>query len=207
MIACVPVKGYFAVNCYVWVDDETKHGFLIDPGAQGHALMRLCRERGWIIEKILLTHGHFDHIGGIAAIREEADIPIYIHEAGEAYLTNTHLNLSRYCHCDMTVLGAKHFQDGDIFRLDSNPSCALRVIHTPGHTPDSVIFYDEKQGIAFVGDTIFKGSRGNDQYPGGNGKQLMQSIRRCILSLPYDTRLYSGHSEETTVGAEQHYYL
>ena len=107
----------------------------------------------------------------------------------------------------MTVLGAKHFQDGDIFRLDSNPSCALQVIHTPGYTPDSVIFYDEKQSVAFVGDTIFKGSRGNDQYPGGNGKQLLQSIRQRILTLPEETRLYSGHSEETTVGAEQHYYL
>ena len=207
MIACVPVKGYFEVNCYVWVDDETKHGFLLDPGAQGHELMRLCREQGWVIEKILLTHGHFDHIGGIAAIREEADIPIYIHEAGEGYLTNTHLNLSRYCHCDTTVQGAKHFLDGDIFSLSCNPARFLRVIHTPGHTPDSVIFYDEKQSVAFVGDTIFKGSRGNDQYPGGNGKQLLQSIRQRILTLPEETRLYSGHSAETTVGAERRYYL
>ena len=79
MIARVPVKGYFEVNCYFWIDDETKHGFLIDPGAQGHELMRLCRKNGWIIEKILLTHGHFDHIGGIAAIREEADkLPVLL---------------------------------------------------------------------------------------------------------------------------------
>ncbi|MBQ9301419.1 MAG: MBL fold metallo-hydrolase [Clostridia bacterium] len=105
----------------------------------------------------------------------------------------------------MTVQGAKHFQDGEIFRLDSNPSCALQVIHTPGYTPDSVIFYDEKQGIAFVGDTIFKGSRGNDQYPGGNGRQLLQSIRKRILTLPDETILYSGHSEETTVDEERRY--
>ena len=206
MIACVPVKGYFEVNCYLWIDDETKHGFLIDPGAQGHELMLLCCEHGWIIEKILLTHGHFDHIGGIAAIREEADIPVYIHEAGEAYLTNTHLNLSRYCHCDMTVHGAGHFQDGDTFCLDSNPACSLQVIHTPGHTPDSVVFYDQRHDVAFVGDTIFKGSRGNDQYPGGNGIQLIRSIRERILTLPDQTALYSGHSAETTVGAEKRYY-
>ena len=207
MIACVPVKGYFEVNCYLWVDDETKHGFLIDPGAQGHALMELCHENGWYIEKILLTHGHFDHIGGIAAIRAETDIPVYIHEAGEAYLTDTHLNLSRYCHCDMTVHGAKHFRDGDTFRLESNPACSLQVIHTPGHTPDSVVFYDAQHGTAFVGDTIFKGSRGNDQYPGGNGRQLISSIRQRILALPDETRLLSGHSDETSVGAEKHDYL
>lgn len=206
MIACVPVKGYFEVNCYLWIDDETKHGFIIDPGAQGHELMQLCREHGWIIEKILLTHGHFDHIGGIEAIREEANIPVYIHEAGEAYLTNTHLNLSRYCHCDMTVHGAGHFQDGDTFCLDSNPACSLQVIHTPGHTPDSVVFYDQRHDVAFVGDTIFKGNRGNDQYPGGNGIQLIKSIQERILTLPDQTMLYSGHSAETTVGAEKHYY-
>jgi len=207
MIARVPVKGYFEVNSYFWVDEETKHGFLIDPGAQGHELMQLCHTNGWIIEKILLTHGHFDHIGGIAAIREEMDIPVYIHEAGEAYLTDTHLNLSRYCHCDMTVHGAKHFRDGDVFRLESNPACSLRVIHTPGHTPDSAVFYDEQHNIAFVGDTIFKGSRGNDQYPGGNGRQLISSIRQRILTLPDETRLLSGHSDETSIGAEKHYYL
>ena len=206
MIARVPVKGYFEVNCYLWVDDETKHGFLIDPGAQGHDLMSLCRKNGWIIEKILLTHGHFDHIGGIAAIREEADIPVYIHETGEVYLTDTHLNLSRYCHCNMTVHGAMHFRDGDIFQLESNPTCSLRVVHTPGHTPDSVIFYDQRHDVAFVGDTIFKGSRGNDQYPGGDGRQLLRSIREMVLTLPDQTALLSGHSEETTVGAEKRYY-
>ena len=94
MIACLPVKGYFEVNCYVWVDDETGHGFLIDPGAQGHILMQFCRDRGWIIEKILLTHGHFDHFGGIASIWEEERMDVYIHEAGEAYLTDPRLNLS-----------------------------------------------------------------------------------------------------------------
>ena len=206
MIACVPVKGYFEVNSYFWVDDETNHGFLIDPGAQGHELMQLCHENGWIIEKILLTHGHFDHIGGIAAIREETDIPVYIHEAGEAYLVDTHLNLSRYYHCDMTVHGAKHFRDRDVFRLESNPACSLRVIHTPGHTPDSVIFYDQRHDVAFVGDTIFKGSRGNDQYPGGNGVQLIRSIRQRVLTLPDQTVLLSGHSDETSVSAEKRYY-
>lgn len=177
MIACVPLSGYIEVNCYLWVDDETKHGFLIDPGAQGNELMELCREKGWIIEKILLTHGHFDHIGGIAAIREKADIPVYIHEAGEAYLTDTHLNLSRYHGEEITVRGAKHFRDGDIFRLESDPEWSLQVIHTPGHTPDSVLFYDQRQGIVFSGDTIFKQAHGNDRFPGGDGRQLLQSIR------------------------------
>ena len=137
---------------------------------------------------------------------EYVDKTGYIHETGEAYLTDTNLNLPRYCQCDITVHGADHFRDGDVFRLKSNPDCSLRVIHTPGHTPDSVIFYDQLNDTAFVGDTIFKGSRGNDQYPGGNGVQLIKSIRQRILSLPDQTVLLSGHSDETKVGAEKRYY-
>ena len=207
MIACLPVTGAISVNCYVWVDDATGHGFLIDPGAQGHALMALCREKGWTIEKILLTHGHFDHIGGIAAIREERDIPVYIHENGEAWLRDPYLNLSDDVPPRITGEGAKHFTDGAVFALEADPEKKLRVIHTPGHTPDSVIFYNEEEGFAFTGDTIFKASRGNDQFPGGDGRLLLRSIRERILTLPEETVLYSGHSDATTVGAEMRYYL
>ena len=207
MIRCVPVRGYFEVNCYIWTDDQAGHGFLIDPGAQGHALLGLCRAQGWVIEGILLTHGHFDHFGGIPEIREEVDLPIYIHPAGEAYLTSPRLNLSYFCHCDMTLNGARYFRDGDRLSLRASPESSLRVLHTPGHTPDSVVLYDEKHGLAFVGDTIFRGSRGNDGYPGGDGGQLMQSIRERILTLPDDTILYSGHSAPTTVRSEKPLYL
>ena len=103
--------------------------------------------------------------------------------------------------------GKSEFTDGAVFALESNPACSLRVIHTPGHTPDSVVFYDAAHGTAFVGDTIFKGSRGNDQYPGGDIRALYHSIRERILTLPGTTRLLSGHSEETTVAAEKHLYF
>ena len=82
MIYCVPVRGVFETNCYFYVDEDS-HAFLIDPGAQGEELLGLIRERGWMPEAILLTHGHFDHIGGIAAIRKQLDIPVLIHENGE----------------------------------------------------------------------------------------------------------------------------
>ena len=203
----IPVKVYFEVNSYFLIDEDTGHGFLIDPGAQGSELVRIIRQKVWTIEKILLTHGHFDHTGGIEAIRREMEIPVYIHENGHAYLEDPRLNLSAWCGEHVVVRDAHYFHDGAAFSLEGHAFPVLTAIHTPGHTPDSTTFYDAADGIAFVGDTIFKGSRGNDQYPGGDGRLLMQSIRQRILALPEDTTLFSGHSGLTTVGAEKHLYI
>lgn len=203
----IPVRGYFEVNSYFLIDEDTGHGFLIDPGAQGSELVRIIRQKVWTIEKILLTHGHFDHTGGIEAIRRELDIPVYIHENGAAYLEDTHLNLSAYCGEHVVVPDARFFQDGATFSLAGHASPVLAAVHTPGHTPDSTTFYDADDGIAFVGDTIFKGSIGNDQYPGGNRAQLLSSIQNCIFTLPEETVLYSGHSDPTTVGTERSRYF
>ena len=203
----VPVKGYFAVNCYFLIDEDTGHGFLIDPGAQGEALVQIIRSRVWTIEKILLTHGHFDHIGGVEAIRREMGIPVYIHESGADYLENTLLNLSAYYGEEVLVRNAHYYQDGAVFSLEGHATPVLTAIHTPGHTPDSTAFYDAADGLTFVGDTIFKGGPGTDQYPGGNRRQLVRSIIQRILTLPDNTTLYSGHSDKTTVGAEKRLYI
>jgi glyoxylase-like metal-dependent hydrolase (beta-lactamase superfamily II) len=206
MIYTVPVKGVFETNCYFCIDEATKHGFLIDPGAQGQALSNLIRRQGWRIETILLTHGHFDHTGGIATLRRELHIPVMAYENADLYLLNPVKNLSRHCGPDITVTGAEFFHDGDVLSLEANPSCSLRALWTPGHTEDSVIFYSEKEKTAFVGDTIFRGSIGNSSYPGGNREQLVHSITYTIFSLPEETTLLSGHSEPTTVGAEKRRY-
>lgn len=206
MIYTVPVKGVFETNCYFYIDEATGHGFLIDPGAQGMALSNLIRRQGWHMEKILLTHGHFDHTGGIASLRGELSIPVMAFENADLYLLDPYKNLSRHCGPDVTVPGAEFFHDGDLLTLQANPDCSLRVLWTPGHTEDSVIFYSEKDGAAFVGDTIFKGSIGNFSYPGGNREQLLRSIRETVFSLPEDTTLLSGHSEPTTVGEEKRRY-
>ena len=207
MVRCVPVKGYFEENCFFYVDNDTKHGFLIDPGAEAERLLELIRREGWTIEKILLTHGHFDHTGAVEALRDALGIPVYAHENADDYLLNPRMNLSAFCVGNWTLRNAERLRDGDEISLHANPECMLRVIHTPGHTTDSVIFYSEKDRIAFVGDTIFKGSIGNFQYPGGSRQDIIASIRNRILTLPDDIVLYSGHSEETTVGIEKRRYF
>ena len=203
MIYSVTVEGAFETNCYFFIDRDG-HGFVIDPGAQGEQLVNLIHEQEWTIEAILLTHGLFDHIGGVDVIRQALAIPVKIHENGAQVLVDPVINLSGVWGTPFTVEGAEYFKDGDVLKLNGKP--ALRVIHTPGHTVDSAVFYSEAEKTAFVGDTIFKGSYGAYHYPTGDFRTLMQSIRGRILTLPDDTVLLSGHSDGTTVGTERKFY-
>ena len=126
MIRRIVVKDVFAVNCYFYIDDETRHGFLIDPGAQASRILQKIAENGWTIERILLTHGHFDHTGAVSEIAQTLGIPYCIHRAGEKYLTDTRWNLSAYCGRNVYLDGAEYFDDGDVIRLEPNPSFALK---------------------------------------------------------------------------------
>ena len=206
MIALVPVKGYFEENCYFCIDDATGHGFVIDPGAQADALLRLISQNGWTIEKILLTHGHFDHMGAADELRQSLGIPVCAHENADTYLLDAGMNLSLHCGPAITVHNAQKLKDGDQVRLDKNPGFMLQVMHTPGHTTDSISLYCEKENVVFAGDTIFKGSMGSSGYPGGNPVELKNSIANRLFRLPEKTVLLSGHSMQTTVGDEKRRY-
>ncbi len=206
MIYEVPVKGYFEENCFFFIDDKTQHGFLIDPGAQAAELLGLIRENGWEIEKILLTHGHFDHTGAVNELRRVLKIPVLAYRTSDDYLLDDRKNLSALCGPPITIRGATYIDDGDNISLKANPSFSLRAIYTPGHTTDSVTYYSAKDHVAFVGDTIFKGSIGNYQYPGGNPIDLQNSIINKIFTLPDETVLCSGHSTQTTAGIEKQRY-
>ncbi|MBR6461027.1 MAG: MBL fold metallo-hydrolase [Verrucomicrobia bacterium] len=207
MIAQVPVIAHFVENCFFYVDDTSKHGFIIDPGAQAEKLLGMIREKGWIIEKILLTHGHFDHIGAVNEIRTALNIPVLAYKSDDDYLRDPEWNLSPSFGLSIIIENAETIVDGQIIRLDSDPAFSLKVIYTPGHTTDSVIYYSERDHAAFVGDTIFKDSIGNYQLPGGNFAAIQKSIMERVFTLPDDTVLYSGHTEQTTVGTEKRRYL
>ena len=207
MVRCVPVKGYFAENCFFYIDDATSHGFVIDPGAEANRLLSLIKREQWSIEAILLTHGHFDHTGAVDELRKVLNIPVLAHANADRYLLDGEMNLSAFCIGEKIVKNVRYLNDGDTVCLRNGSSATFQVIHTPGHTTDSVVYYCQKDSIAFVGDTIFKGSIGNYQYPGGNRQDIIESITTKILTLPENTVLYSGHSEETTVGTERRRYF
>lgn len=208
MIERVPVADVFEENCYFYIDPATRQGFIIDPGAEAERLLTMIQRSGVDIKAILLTHGHFDHTGAVQELHERLGIPYYILEGpGQTYLTNPQLNLSQECGRYIVLPEARFFKDGDWISVPGNPDFGLRVIATPGHTPDSVTFYSESDNAAFVGDTIFNGSPGTTQFPGGDQNDLADSILNKIMRLPPDTTLYSGHTGPTTVSRELPRYM
>ncbi len=203
MIRELTVYGVYAENCYFFIDDTTNSGFLIDPGAQSDEIFDVVIKNRWHIEKILLTHGHFDHFGAAAMLSERLHAPIYIYPDDALYLGDTHLNLSGNTPYPIKIHHYDELYDGEIIRLKNNSGFFLKVIHTPGHTPGSVIFYAPKEKVAFIGDTPYEHGPGLTNFPGGNRHELKDSIVRKILTLPDDTILLSGHSSPISVGEEK----
>ena len=207
MVKELMVQGVFAENTYFYIDANSRSGFLIDPGAQAGVIYDVIRRNGWHIEKILLTHGHFDHFGAAELLREKLVAPIYIYTPDARYLTDPFLNLSANSGEPMTVPHYEEVYDGEIIRLKANSGFYLKVISTPGHTPGSVTYYAPEENVAFVGDTLYQHGPGLTNFPGGNRTELEKSIVDKILTLPPETVLLSGHSSPISVREERRLLL
>lgn len=193
--------GPLQTNCYLYADAEG-HCLIIDPGEEANKLIQVIREKKWKPLAILLTHAHFDHIGALDAVREYYEIPAYVHIKERNWLQDSSLNGSAFFEIGGPVQArvAEHIIEsegtleiGD-FKLD--------VLYTPGHSPGSVSYYDQKEGVVFSGDALFKGSIGRTDLPGGNHQQLLDSIQKKLLTLPEDTLCLSGHGPETIIEDE-----
>ncbi|MBO4294147.1 MAG: MBL fold metallo-hydrolase [Alphaproteobacteria bacterium] len=193
----------FAANCYLYIDDISSHGFIIDPSAHARELLEFINKEGWIIEKILLTHSHLDHIGAVLNLADTLKIKYYGLYTAKEYLLNPNLAMH---FTDQNVLqNIQPLQEGDIIFLNANQNVSLQVIATPGHTIDSVAYYDKTNNILFTGDTIFQSGIGRTDIPGsgGNNRELLSNIKNKILTLPDNTILYPGHGSSTTVKQEK----
>jgi len=195
--------GIYMENGYIVGDEETGVAVLIDPGDEAINFLKVIEEEKWRVEKIINTHGHIDHIGGVAEIQAKLHLPFFIHRADEFYVKNATI-LSGMMGVKRVTPPQIHgyLEDGQLIQVGN---LKASIIHTPGHTPGGVCFYFEKEHILFSGDTLFQGSIGRTDLPGGNYHQLLKSIHQKLFVLPEETKVYSGHGEETTIGLEKRY--
>ena len=207
MILPVEVFGVIDENAYFYIDDKTAHGFLIDPDAQADKLLKIVSERNFTIEKILLTHGHFDHIGAVNEIQRSLKIPVCMSKGGEYYAKDPAINCSAFVGEAIVLDDVTCLDDYSEINLSVNQNFGVKLIPAPGHTSDGAIYYSSREGVAFVGDTIFCGSYGRTDLPGGSEIELMQTIREKVLTLPDETILYTGHGLSTTVAAEKQWLV
>ena len=179
--------GLLETNCYILGSKKTKDAVIIDPGDEGEKILRMVESHQLNPLCVINTHGHADHIAAIAYLEKRLKgIKVYIHKADAQMLTG------------LTTREISFVSDGDNIIAGE---LSLKVIHTPGHTPGGISLFIN--GYLFSGDSLFCGSIGRTDLPGGSIKQLMQSLREKILTLPGKTIVYPGHGPESTIEYEK----
>ena len=192
--------GPIGANCYFFGDESTGDVFVIDPGDEPDRILAALRERRAHAVAIVNTHGHFDHVQGVDAVRRATGAPFWIHEAERDILAHGPARARALFGIDLppSPTPDRWLSEGDRLQVGA---LSLDVRHTPGHSPGGVCLIG--QGLAFVGDTLFAGSIGRADIPGADVDALLASIARVLLPLPDDTVCYPGHGPETTIGQEK----
>lgn len=195
--------GPLQTNGYV-LSNERNEGVVIDPGMNPEPMLEHIRDID--VHAILLTHAHFDHIGGLEAIRNETGAPVYLHKKEADWLPDPDKNGSaRWPMVTDPIRCAERDKGLEGTERLELAGMTFRVLETPGHSPGSVSFYLESEGMLIAGDTLFAGSIGRTDLPGGDHDTLINSIRKQLLVLPEETKVYPGHGPETSIGDEKVY--
>ncbi len=201
MLLTTIVVGPLEVNCYVVGCPKTKHVFIIDPGDDPEHILSVIRQKQFLPKAIINTHAHIDHVGAVSDIQKTWDIPYYIHahdlnllQALEIQKQQFGLYLSGIPKVDMVLSDRQRLTIGE---------CQLAVIHTPGHSPGSICIMGE--GWLLSGDTLFSGSIGRTDLPGGDMNEILTSIHSRLLVLDDDIAVYPGHGPATSIRQERHH--
>lgn len=192
------VVGAFEENTYLLSDAASGEAVFIDPGDRGDELADVVRSRELKLSAIWITHGHIDHIGGIAGIKRHFDVPVFLHPLDEPLYKRAQDAAQVYqVPFEEGPLPDKALAEGDIMTVGS---LEFRVMHVPGHAPGHVAFVGH--GVVFAGDCLFAGSIGRTDLPFSDPAQLEASLER-LAALPPETRVLAGHGPETTIGRER----
>lgn len=202
-IQCFPC-GPLDANCYIVGNDSDRKGFMVDPGGSDEAMERYLAEQQFEMEYIILTHGHADHIGGVAHYKKLfPHVRVVAGAAEKELLRDARKNFSKaFCREEVSLETDLSVKDGDTLTAGS---IVLRFIETPGHTKGGLSIYVPEAKAVFSGDTLFAQSIGRTDFPGGSAEELTASIREKLYKLPDDTAVYPGHMGKTTIQIEKEY--
>jgi glyoxylase-like metal-dependent hydrolase (beta-lactamase superfamily II) len=193
--------GPLQCNCTILGDEEAGEAIVIDPGDEVGRIQRRLAELGLKLKQILVTHAHIDHIGGALKLKSLTGAPILLNEKDVPLLKMMAMQAAWLrMEAPETAPPDENLTEGLIVGLDRYPA---QVMHTPGHTQGSVCLHFAPLNMLIAGDTLFAGSIGRTDLPGGDSRQILDSIQSRLLVLPDETRVLPGHGPATTIGAER----
>jgi len=201
-VVVIPVTP-FQQNCSLVWDDATMQGAFVDPGGEPERLLEVARDKGVTIEKLLLTHGHLDHIGAAGALARDLGVPIEGPQKEEAFWIDQlgqQASMFGWPETPVAVVPTRWLEAGDTVTVGG---IDFDVYHCPGHTPGHVVFVQPESRLAFVGDVLFAGSVGRTDFPRSDPPALIRSIKDILLPLGDDITFVSGHGPASTFGDER----
>jgi hydroxyacylglutathione hydrolase len=195
------VNGPIQGNCYLVGEAQSGKAWLIDPGDEAERILERARRRGLKVERILCTHGHIDHAGAVASLKRTLGVPFSLHPADRPWLDHLPSQAEMFGLPSVEIPEVDdELTDGQQLQLGA---LSATVLFTPGHSAGGCCVHFPSHHLVFVGDTLFEGSIGRSDLPGGSLPTLLASIRDKLLVLEDDVIVYSGHGPRTTIGAER----
>ncbi len=199
IVVTLPV-GLIQTNCYLVGCEETKEGAIIDPGGDADQILAQVKSHGLSVKYVLNTHGHFDHSDGNGAIVKATGAPLAIHPADRVLLEEAGGAAWFGMEAPAGPAPDLELSDGELLAVGT---LRFQVLHTPGHSPGHVCFYEAQQKVVFDGDLLFRRGIGRFDLPGGDWDSLLDSIERVLFALPEEVVVYPGHGPATTIGEEK----